>query len=66
MTSSLSVKYKNEFFTVEISEDLILIDKFCVSECRGYRNLSNENSKAVEVMINRIINPKSNFMPIAN
>lgn len=62
----LSVKYKNEFFTVEISEDLVLINKFCVSECRGYRNLSNENSKVVEVMINRIINPESNLIPIAN
>lgn len=62
----LSVKYKNEFFTVEISEDLVLINKFCVSECRGYRNLINENSKAVEAMINRIINPESNLMPVAN
>lgn len=62
----LSVKYKNEFFTVEISEDLILNNKFCVSECRGYRNLTNENSKAVEAMINRIINPENNLMPIAN
>lgn len=34
--------------------------------CRGYRNLSNENSKAVEAMINRIINPESNLMPVAN
>lgn len=62
----LSVKYKNEFFIVEISEDLVLINKFCVSECRGYRNLTNENSKAVEAMINRIINPKSNLLPVAN
>lgn len=62
----LSVKYKNEFFTVEISEDLVLINKFCISECRGYRNLINENSKVVEVMINRIINPESDFMPIPN
>ena len=62
----LSVKYKNEFFMVEISEDLILIDKFCVSECRGYRNSVNENSKTVEAMINRIINPENNLMPIAN
>lgn len=58
--------FKNEFFTVEISEDLVLINKFCVSECRGYRNLINENSKAVEAMINRIINPESNLMPVAN
>lgn len=61
----LSVKYSNELFTVEISEDLILINKFCVSECRGYRNLSNENSKAVEAMINEIINPE-NSMAFAN
>lgn len=40
--------------------------KFCVLECRGYKNLSNENSKVVEVMINRIINPESNLMPVAN
>ena len=61
----LSVKYSNEFFTVEISEDLILINKFCISECRGYRNSVNENSKTVETMINEIINPE-NSMAIAN
>lgn len=61
----LSVKYSNELFTVEISEDLILINKFCISECRGYRNSVNENSKTVETMINEIINPE-NSMAIAN
>lgn len=61
----LSVKYSNELFTVEISEDLILINKFCISECRGYRNSVNENSKTVEAMINEIINPE-NSMAIAN
>lgn len=56
----LSVKYRNEFFTVEIEEG------FRVSECRGYRNLTNENSKAVEAIVNEIINPENNLMPIAN
>ena len=55
----LSVKYRNEFFTVEIEEG------FRVSECRGYRNLTNENSKAVEAIVNEIINPE-NSMAIAN